>query len=144
MNFIAKHIEPCTGTPVHILTCGHTVSVSFLHPKKSSKCAPNCKAVDLITEAEPWFLCPICWESTLHAQFHKFKSRAQHMSETDKTIDNHLRAQHHQQDYMGDENTFLQWHRVQSGRLSFQKAVQTTYKSKVEDEGFRGCKFVTV
>ncbi|KAI2480385.1 hypothetical protein Ptr902_08566 [Pyrenophora tritici-repentis] len=144
MKFVAKRIEPCAGTPVHILTCGHTVSASFLHPTKSSKCAPNCKAVDLVTAAEPWFLCPICWEAILHAQFDIFKNRTQHMSEIDKMGENDIYTQHKQQGVIDDENTFLQWHKVQSGRSSFQNAVQATYKSKVDSEGFRGCKLVTV
>ena len=94
MDFIRRRIEPCAGAPVHILACGHTVSASsFVHSTKSSKCAPNCKSVDLITAAEPWFLCPTCYESAVQAQFDRFKSRFLHPSETGERVESDSRIQ---------------------------------------------------
>ena len=139
MNFITRRIEPCAGAPVHNLACGHTVSASsFLHSTKSSKCAPNCKSVDLITAAEPWFLCPTCYESALQAQFDRFKSHSLHPSEMGEMVKSDRRIQSNWQGFVSER------HGVLSERSSFKKVLKATYKFKVENEGFRSCNTINL
>jgi len=146
MDFIRRRIEPCAGAPVHILACGHTVSASsFVHSTKSSKCAPNCKSVDLITAAEPWFLCPTCYESAVQAQFDRFKSRFLHPSETGERVESDSRIQsNRKKGFVSERDGFAQWHVVLSGHSSVQKTVKATYKFKVENEGFRACNTINL
>ena len=146
-NFIAERVEPCQGLPVHILMCGHTIQASFLHLKESSKCAPNCRDVNICTHAEPNFLCPTCYASEHHHKYRKFMDdcKAQdtkglypeNLYRTIKRTDGVYNAL---DDFENQEHSL--WCEVGLGKVKFEKAAVISYKRKIEAKGLRECKVV--
>lgn len=147
-QFLTKHITQCSGTPVHKLTCTHTVHASFLHPTTSSKCAPNCASVNLFTAAEPSLLCPTCYESTVRDEYQEFveccKKKAKeagcdidtYVSELKRDFEYRTVAE---EEWMKKAHT---WCTVFLGQKNFEKWVKEDYKWKVEMKKMRGCKAV--
>lgn len=147
-HFITKHIMPCSGTPVHKLTCTHTIHASFLQPNSSSKCAPNCAAVDLSTTAEPSFLCPTCYESTLRDEYQEFVKRCKKKAKEGgcniEIFVCELKEDCDHGNLVGKEwmKEVHTWCTVFLGHKSFEKLVKENYRRKVEMEKMRDCKAV--
>lgn len=144
-NFIAERVDPCDGLPVHILCCGHTVQASFLHLKESSKCAPNCRDVNISTNAEPNFICPTCYASELHHKHRKFMddcrakdTKGTYPENLYATIERIKRAHNAVDDFDKQEHSL--WCEVGLGKVKFEKAVSVSYKRKIEAKGLRECK----
>jgi hypothetical protein len=147
-NFITSRLASCAGTPVHTLICGHTIHASFLHPTTSSKCAPNCKNVNIATNAEPNFLCPTCYDIRLRENYRKFMSDTtkKHDEEfvkgTDIAVFLREMSEAHDSGDAGENREFARWCHVGMHVKNFEKAARESYKWKIEAKGLRGCSVV--
>jgi hypothetical protein len=144
-QFITKRLLPCAGTPVHVLACGHTIHASFLHPTASSKCAPNCKDVNMATNAEPSFLCPICFESQLRDTYQEFvsccKKEAKKVSIDVETVVVRYKEDHEGGRGVGEKHIDRMYD-VFMKYTPFEKMAKESYKLKLEKRASRGCKAV--
>jgi hypothetical protein len=144
-QFITKRLASCAGTPVHTLICGHTIHASFLHPTASSRCAPNCKDVNMATKAEPSFLCPTCYESQLRHKYNEFvnrcKEQAKNVGFSMETIVKEVKTDY-ENGQLGEKNEFDRWWDVFLKYTCFEKVRRESYKWESEKEGLRDCKVV--
>jgi hypothetical protein len=144
-SFILTRLAPCAGTPVHMLACGHAIYASFLHPTTSSKCAPNCKAVQMITSAEPPFKCPQCYSAYLLTKYSEFVRRAEKNSKLDGfPIDIIVKQMKGRYDsgVKGEKGEYDRWFDVWLGETTFEKMGRDSYKWSLKKTGQRGCKAV--
>jgi tRNA(Arg) A34 adenosine deaminase TadA len=108
-----------------------------LHPKSSSRCAPNCKAVSLLTSAEPSFLCPVCYNTYLHSQYDEFVHRSETRSRQGERPVEVIVKQ-----VKGGKGDFDKWYDVWLGETTFEKVEKANYRWAVEVEVLRACKAV--
>jgi hypothetical protein len=151
-SFILTRLAPCAGTPVHTLACGHTIHASFLHPTTSSKCAPNCKAVNMITSAEPPFKCPQCYSAYLSTKYSEFVRRAEKNSKLDglpiDIIVKQVKGRYDsgvkgEKGVKGEyDRWYDRWYDVWLGETTFEKMGRDSYKWSLRKTGQRGCKAV--
>jgi hypothetical protein len=97
------------------------------------------------TNAEPSFLCPVCFEAYLHSQYSEFQKRCELRGRLDKQPRDIIVRQAkgtYDSGVKGELNEINSWYDVWLGETTFEKVGRESYKWALEQEGSRGCKAV--
>lgn len=144
-NFVTKRIQPCAGMPVHELVCGHIIQAIFFNLDASSKCASNCKCININARREPIFLCPQCHEAYRSYLYDARKVECAKEGDVsclnigDKQTNETRETTGEVQNSIGFSR-FVPLVEGSKEDLKFEKAVKRNYKWKVKGETLRSRK----